>query len=325
MRCKFTLYFQNMYLCADFIQRIMNQTNQTLYHLLAFLTVGIWGVTFICTRVLLNHGFTPQEIFVLRFVVAYVGIWFFSPRRLWCDNWKDEALALLLGITGGSLYFVTENSAIGLTLVTNVAFIVCSAPLLTTLLAWFVRHRRRTSSPAYEEGSSSRLLAGSLMALLGVAFVVFNGSVLLHIHPLGDLLSFSAALCWAVYSVILQEIGHRYNMIFLTRKIFFYGLLTILPFFLVTPWTADWSRFFHPTVWFNLLFLGLFASLLCFYTWNVLLRRLGAIKSSNYLYLNPLFTLIGSMLFLDEPVSLMALLGVALILLGIYISECRSK
>lgn len=109
MRCKFTLYFQNMYLCADFIQRIMNQTNQTLYHLLAFLTVGIWGVTFICTRVLLNHGFSPQEIFVLRFVVAYVGIWFFSPRRLWCDNWKDEALALLLGITGGSLYFVTEK------------------------------------------------------------------------------------------------------------------------------------------------------------------------------------------------------------------------
>ena len=94
-------------------------------------------------------------------------------------------------------------------------------------------------------------------------------------------LSFSAALCWAVYSVILQEIGHRYNMIFLTRKIFFYGLLTILPFFLVNPWSVSWQQFSPPAVWFNLLFLGVFASLLCFYVWNVVLRRLGAVSSSN--------------------------------------------
>jgi drug/metabolite transporter (DMT)-like permease len=302
----------------------MNQPNQTLYHLLALVTVGIWGMTFISTRVLLNHGFNPQEIFLLRFVMAYVGIWFFSPRKLWCDNWKDEALALVLGITGGSLYFVTENTAIHLTLVTNVAFIVCTAPLLTTLLAWAVRRYRRGGSLADgEEGSSRRLLVGSLMALVGVALVVFNGSVLLHIHPLGDLLSFSAALCWAIYSVILQEIGHRYNMIFLTRKIFFYGLLTILPFFLVNPWSVSWQQFSPPAVWFNLLFLGVFASLLCFYVWNVVLRRLGAVSSSNYLYLNPLFTFVGSMLFLDEPVSLMALLGVALVLCGIYLSERR--
>lgn len=304
----------------------MNQTNQTLYHLLALATVGIWGLTFISTRVLLNHGFNPQEIFLLRFVIAYVGIWFFSPRRLWCDNWKDEALALVLGITGGSLYFVTENTAIGLTLVTNVAFIVCTAPLLTTLLAWAVRRYRRKGSLTKGEETSSRwLLVGSLMALVGVALVVFNGSVLLHIHPLGDFLSFSAALCWAIYSVILQEIGQRYNMIFLTRKIFFYGLLTILPFFLVTPWSVSLAQFSHPSVLFNLLFLGVLASLVCFYVWNVVLRRLGAVSSSNYLYLNPLFTLVGSMIFLDEPVSFMALLGVALVLCGIYLSERKTQ
>ena len=45
------------------------------YHLIAILVVAIWGLTFISTKVLINHGLTPQEIFLYRFVVAYLGIW----------------------------------------------------------------------------------------------------------------------------------------------------------------------------------------------------------------------------------------------------------
>lgn len=113
----------------------MEQKKDYIWHLMAVVVVGIWGLTFISTRVLIENGLTPQEIFLLRFLMAYIGIWFISPRKLWCDNWRDELWMLLSGVTGGSLYFLTENTALEVTLTTNVAFIVCSTPLLTLLLS----------------------------------------------------------------------------------------------------------------------------------------------------------------------------------------------
>lgn len=78
------------------------------YHLVAVLTVGIWGLTFISTKVLIGHGLSPQEIFLLRFLIAYMGIWLISPRKLFADNWKDEFWMFLGGMTGGSFYFLQK-------------------------------------------------------------------------------------------------------------------------------------------------------------------------------------------------------------------------
>ena len=105
------------------------------YHLIAILTVAIWGLTFISTKVLINHGLTPQEIFFYRFLIAYLGIWVISPKRLFTNNWKDELWLVAGGIFGGSLYFFTENTALGITQASNVSFIICTAPLLTTILS----------------------------------------------------------------------------------------------------------------------------------------------------------------------------------------------
>ncbi len=105
------------------------------YHLIAILVVAIWGLTFISTKVLINHGLTPQEIFLYRFLIAYLGIWVISPKRLFAGNWKDELWLMAGGLFGGSLYFFTENTALGITQASNVAFIICTAPLLTTILS----------------------------------------------------------------------------------------------------------------------------------------------------------------------------------------------
>ena len=110
----------------------MNQ--KLLWHLIAVGAVAVWGTTFVNTKVLYNSGLTPSEIFFLRFLIAYVAIWFISPRKLFADSWRDEGLMLLLGITGGSLFFVAENSAVGLTYVNNVSFITSTSPLITVIL-----------------------------------------------------------------------------------------------------------------------------------------------------------------------------------------------
>lgn len=290
----------------------MEQKKDYIWHLTAVVVVGIWGLTFISTRVLIDNGLTPQEIFLLRFLMAYIGIWFISPRKLWCDNWRDELWMLLSGVTGGSLYFLTENTALEVTLTTNVAFIVCSTPLLTLLLSRLLYR---------SEIATSRLWIGSLLALLGVGLVIFNGNFVLKLSPLGDVLSLTASLAWAVYSLIMRRVSDRYSTVFITRKVFFYGLLTILPAFLVHPWQFPLSSFSSPSVLFNLLFLGLLASLVCFVVWNVILKRLGTVRASNYIYLNPLFTSVGALLFLGEPLTPVALLGAACVLCGVYLAS----
>ena len=288
----------------------MNQ--KLLWHLIAVGAVAVWGTTFVNTKVLYNSGLTPSEIFFLRFLIAYVAIWFISPRKLFADSWRDEGLMLLLGITGGSLFFVAENSAVGLTYVNNVSFITSTSPLITVILGIvFVKSIKATWT----------LITGSLIALLGVGIVIFNGSFILHLNPWGDHLALLTAVCWAVYSLLMKAVSSKYSAVFITRKIFFYGLVTVLPMFLIDPWTATFSMLMTPKVVLNLLFLGLIASFLCFALWTVVIARLGVMTASNYQYLNPITTVVASAIFLSEPMTAIAYMGSALILIGVAVSN----
>lgn len=288
----------------------MNQ--KLLWHLLAVGVVAVWGTTFINTKILYNSGLTPSEIFFLRFLIAYVAIWFISPRKLFANSWRDEGTMLLLGITGGSLFFVAENSAVALTYVNNVSFITSTSPLVTVILGIvFVKSIKATWT----------LIVGSLIALVGVGLVIFNGSFILHLNPWGDLLALLTAVCWAVYTLLMKRVSERYSAVFITRKLFFYGLLTVLPMFLIDPWTVSLATLFTPKVAFNLLLLGLVASFLCFALWTVVIERLGVMTASNYQYLNPITTVVASAIWLSEPMTAIAYIGSALILIGVIVSN----
>ncbi|MCH3993586.1 MAG: DMT family transporter [Prevotella sp.] len=281
-------------------------------HLVAVITVACWGCTFVNTKYLLRDGLEPQEIFIVRFLLAYLCIWWISPKKIFCESWTDELTMLVLGVTGGSMYFLSENTAVGLTYVNNVAFIVCTAPLITTCLAiTFIKSIK----------ASSLLIIGSLTALAGVGAVIFNGHFVLHLSPSGDLLALTAAICWSVYSLVMKKASLKYSSIFITRKVFFYGILTILPVFIFRHWTFPLSRFGETEVWANLLFLGVIASFLCFWSWNWVIRKIGALKSSNYIYLNPITTVMASALFLNEPLTTIACVGGILILIGVFLSN----
>ena len=89
------------------------------FHLLAAITILIWGTTFVSTKILINNGLSPTDIMFYRFIIAYICIWFIAPKRLFANHWKDEAIFILLGLTGGSLYFVAENTALSFTLASS--------------------------------------------------------------------------------------------------------------------------------------------------------------------------------------------------------------
>ena len=281
-------------------------------HFLAAVVVLIWGCTFINSKLLLNHGMEAHEIYALRFLFAYVCILFISPRKLWSESWQDELRMFVLGITGGTLYFITENEAVKIGYVNNVSFIVCTAPMVTTLLALiFIKEVKATRN----------LVVGTILATLGVGFVIFNGHFVLNLNPLGDMLALCACLCWAIYSILLKNVSEKYSAVFITRKVFFYGLVTVLPVFIFSPWHFSLNSFMRPVVWGNLLFLGFVASFMCFVLWSWVSKQLGALVASNYIYLNPISTVVFSAIFLGETMTPMAFIGSSMILFGVYLSN----
>jgi drug/metabolite transporter (DMT)-like permease len=288
-------------------------SNQVLGHLTALLVVMIWGETFVSTKMLLNAGLMPADIFFYRFLLAYVLTWFVSYKRLFCRNITDELTTFALGVLGGSLYFLTENMALVYSTASNVAILLSSCPLLTALLLSIFYKSERLSK---------KQIFGSLLAFLGMVMVVLNGQLILHLNPRGDALAIGAAVCWAFYSLLMKRVMHKYSSWFISRKVFFYGLLTILPYYaLVSPLNTDVNILSRPVVYGNLLYLGAVASMFCYIMWNWTLSKLGAVKATNYLYLQSLFTMLFASLILHERITWMAIAGAAILILGMIRAE----
>ncbi len=287
--------------------------NVYFYHLVAFVTVAIWGTTFVSTKVLMLNGLSPAIIFTLRFVIAYVLMLCVNHKRIMSDTWRDELKMVLLGITGGSLYFLSENEAMNFTTTTNTSLIVCSCPLFATLLVRIV----------YRDSTRIRALqmVGSLLAFAGMVIVVLNGKFVLHLSPVGDALAFTACICWAVYSLLMKSVSGNYSAAFITRKVFFYGVLTILPYYIFFPGMPSVDILSRPQVTGNLLFLGCLASMICFLTWNWCISKLGAVKATNWVYFNPIVTMIFASLVLNETITHYFLIGALCILAGMYLSN----
>lgn len=289
-------------------------------HVAAIVAVAAWGVSFVNTRVLLDNGFSPIEVYVFRCVIAYFLLLAFCHKRLRALTGRHEWLFLLCGICGGSVYFVAENMALLYTSTTNVSLITSTSPLINALLVGLL----------YKEERPNRgIVIGSVIAMAGVSMVILGGSSGEGGHGghglLGDALSLLAAVCWSVYAVLLRKLQAFYSALYVTRKTFFYGLITSLPFMFIQPSQLTWEAFTLPAVWINLLTLALIASSLAFVIWAWVIARIGAVKAGNYLYFQPIVTLIFGAIVLHEAMSILGIIGGVVTILGVYAGEKLSQ
>ena len=287
----------------------MKHQNRLTGYCFAAFTVVVWGSTFISSKVLLEF-YTPAQIMLTRFILAYCALWLLRPKRL-ALTLKQEGVFFLLGLLGCTAYFYAENTALSYTLASNVSIIVAAAPIFTAILAHF----------AGEERFRASTLAGFLVAFSGVILVVCNGTFVLKLNPKGDLLALAAAVCWAIYSVLLRRASRGLDSILVTRRTMFWGIVTALPLVAAEGVPYPTAPLLTVSGIANFLFLGLVGSALCFVLWNKAFRILGVVTTNTFIYLMPFITIVAARIFLDEPISPLALLGAVLITAGVVLSQ----
>lgn len=286
-------------------------------YIAAIVTVLIWGTTFISTKVLLTD-FKPIEILFFRFVIAIIMLYIICPHRMKIKDKKQEVYFILAGLSGITLYYLLENIALTYTLASNVGVIVSASPFFTAFFSCILKKNMKSMTKEF--------IIGFIIAFAGIFLISFNDINGMQINPKGDILALLAAAVWAVYSILCRKIGSfGYNTILTTRRIFFYGILFMIPALFIFGFEVKAERFFKLTNIYNILFLGFLASALCFVTWNYAVKKLGAIKTSVYIYIVPVITIVTSVIVLKESITLRLIIGTILTLSGLIISEGRVK
>lgn len=292
----------------------MDKKNKIIGHLLALFTIFIWGTTFISTKIVLKV-ISPIEILFLRFLIGFFALIIVYPKKLKVNEKKHELYFALAGLCGVTLYFLFENIALTYTFASNVGIIVSISPFFTAIFAHY-----------FLDGEKLKInfFIGFIAALSGIFIISFNGVNNLQLNPLGDILTIFASILWAAYSVLMKKIGNfQYNTIQTTRKIFFYGLSFMIPALFIFNFNPDIAKLIDTVNFLNIIFLGLGASAICFVTWNYAVKVLGAVKTSVYIYMVPVVTIVVSAIILDEKITLFTVLGTLLTLLGLLISESK--
>ena len=301
-----------LYLCTLILMNQVKNKSGFWYHVAAFAMILVWGVSFLNTRVLLDSGLTPTEIFVARFTIAYLSLLVISGFKVKYTGWRDELLFVVCGIAGGSAYFIAENTALKMTLISDVAVLVSTAPLTTALMgAIFYR----------DERISLLSCVGMIIAFVGSVMLALKHGLVWGDSIVGDMLAVLAAVVWAFYSMALKKLNRTYTTLFITRKLFFYGILSALPLLAMEDSQVQWETIKRPEVWGNLLYLGLVCSMAAYFIWGITVKRIGAVRASNYFYLSPIISMIAAAIWFGERTTAIAYVGCVLILTGVVMAE----
>lgn len=279
-----------------------------LAHISALVVVAVWGTTFVVSKDLMAF-MSPLQLMCIRFFLAFVALWIVYPK--WNFNWRNEIIFIPMALFGNTIYFLAENTALTITYSSNVAILASTTSLMSLALMWVLR----------KEPVRKSQTIGFVIAFTGVILVILNGAVILHLEPLGDLLVLGAALSWAIYGLFLKKYSDRFDNFLISRKVMFYGFLSVIPLVLIEGRPFDTGSFFTVTSILEILFLAILGSCVCYIFWNNCIKKLGVVTTNSYLYIMPLVTMIAGSIMFNETITIMAITGTALVIIGLAISN----
>jgi len=284
-----------------------NSNKASAYVSISFVCV-FWGISFISTKICFQW-FTPFSLAAVRFIMASVILFIIvklKEKNVVIDK-QDYKKFFLAGFTGVFLYFAFEN--IGLQyLPASLASILLSAmPAFAAIVDSFV----------LKVPFTKKKFISIAISMLGVALAVgFNVEADSKSILIGSILMILAALSWVVYSYMTAPLQNKYSSIIIS---YYQSLFGALCFIVFLPFNPIDLTGFNAIGFFNLIFLGVVCSALCYLFYNYSIRKLSILVCSIFINIMPIITIIVSIFVLDEKFTLLQFLGTVLIVFSVFL------
>jgi len=300
-------------------KNISNKTHAEKYF---FLVIGIpivfWAFAFPLIKIGLEE-LSPINLTIMRlFVVCFVFLvlLILQPKKLSKLQKKDIPSLFLLGFLGVVVYHLALNYGELYVSAGAASLIIATIPLFVVILAVLFISEKITLN----------VMLGIVMSLGGVVIISTFGNkdIALEIQYLsGAIAVLVAALVGAGYTVAGKKLLQRYSPLSLTVYAFLIGSLGLIPF--ISPSLFEEVMQMSAVGWGAVLFLAFFPTVVSYTLWYVALEIKQASEISVYLYFMPVLSTIIAYFLLGEKITLLFVLGGALVIVGLYIVNLSKR
>ena len=296
----------------------MTTRSISLFNTFLMLTLIIfWGGSFVVVKTALNEGLTPIAIATFRFLIAgglFLAAFLFKKNRKrnykFLVERKDASTLLILALTGVTFFYAAQYTGIRMAGASIAAILVCLlSPIIIAVL----------SSKMFKEQLRKQQIFGIGIAAVGTLIVITGGTLGFSGNRdflLGSLILLSTPVLWATYSLLGKKMMEKYDPFLVVAYVTMLGGLCLIPFSLVEN---SLHQIFTMSLygWLTILFLSLTCSLLGYYIWFYVLKKVEAAVTSSFLFAEPLVTVSFAVTFVGEELSLSILAGGLLIFIGV--------
>lgn len=275
------------------------------------LAMFLWGSSFIAMK-LAFQDYHPMVVIFGRMTVASLAFLCFLPRFKKIHILRqDRHLFVIMALSEPCLYFFFEALALQNTSATQASMITIMLPLLITI----------ASVRFLGERASGQTLTGLFLAMGGAVLLSLGGTATEQAPAplLGNFYELIAMFCATVYTITVKRLTARYPALFLTAIQAWIGCFFFAPFLALPQVPLPSSFLLLPLS--AILYLGLAVTLAAYFLYTFALARMEASKSSIFITLIPLFTLLLSRLLFQESFTLLQYIGGFTLFSGVIVSQ----
>lgn len=283
-------------------------------YFLLLLVALFWSGNFIVARGI-QEFVPPFSLAFWRWALALLILIPFSARSFMRQKdliWHNRKTILLLGILGITCFNTFIYLALQSTTVTNTVLVNATNPIFIVLFSWV----------GFKERMSLMQIAGIVLCLVGLLWILARGNpaFLMTLHfARGDLWTLGAAVCWALYTVLLRQYPGRTDSLAFLTALFGTGVVFLVPLYVWESHAGSAMRLTAAAVG-GAVYLGIFPSILAYIFWNRGVKTVGANRAGVFVYLIPVFSIILAFFLFDERFKPYHPPGILLIALGIFLT-----
>lgn len=269
----------------------------------------------------LHETFSPVSLNFWRWTVALIvlsaivgpGVKDSWPRYV--RHWRT---LLVLGVLGVVIFQILIYVGLKSTTVINAVVLNSTMPIFMVLASWLM----------LREMITPRQALGGAVSFSGIVVIVSRGDLrtLLAIEfSAGDLVILAAMPVWAVYSAILKRSELPLSGLETLAGMTVFAWLVMVPLYAVEQVALGGRTPLTFTTLGAVLYVGVFAGVAAFYCWNEGVRGAGPSIAGFMYHLLPAYATVGAVALLGEALHPYQMLGIALILAGVYMSTRNTK